>query len=333
MATYNGEEFLLEQLRSILAQTRIPDEVIICDDCSADQTVDILQNFIETNGLSNWFVFENQENVGYLKNFREAMTRAAGDIVFLCDQDDVWENEKIALMVSEMERNPSILALACNYRLIDGDGDPLESSTRKYYNPPRKKTSDAISLVKSGKMLYYNIAQGCACAYRRKLVDMYCAVEECWILPHDWALNLLAYQEQGMYFLDRELLLYRIHGKNRFGISSSWQVIYNRIPRLLDYAKTIGDAVELPIPEETREEIRTLVEFTYVRIRWLREKRLSTWIGGFFRYFATIREYFFFAYAKDFLLVILGRTPKEDDQGIGQCDCSDCQSESAGDLA
>lgn len=311
MTTYNGERFLKEQLASLLAQTRTPDEVIICDDCSTDHTVDILRGFIENNHLKNWHVVENRDNLGYIKNFREAMLRSTGDIVFLCDQDDIWENGKIDQMVTAMETNPAIRAIACNYRLIDGAGAPLISNAKKYYNPSRRKTASDLSQVKSGKTLYYNIAQGCACAYSRDLVEMYCGVKGCWVLPHDWALNLLAYQEQGLYYLDKELLLYRIHGNNQMGVTNSQEKIYNRIPILLEYAQMIGDAVNLPVSDEVKNEIRTLVAFTHIRIQWLRKKRFSVWIGGLFRYFTTVRECFFLQYIKDFALVFLKKIPRE----------------------
>lgn len=304
MTTYNGERFLVEQLVSLLAQTRVPDEVIICDDCSTDGTVAILRSFIANNGLTNWYVFENPDNFGYIKNFREAMRRSSGDIVFLCDQDDIWEPEKIEQMATAMDADPAIRAVACNYRLIDAEGAPLISNAKKYYKPSKRKTADNVSRVKSGKTLYYNIAQGCAYAYRRNLVEMYCGVKDCWDLPHDWALNLLAYQEQGLYYLDRELLLYRIHGNNQMGVTNSHQKIYNRIPILLKYSQMIGDAVNLPISDDVKNEIRTLVEFTRIRVQWLRERRLSVWIGGFFRYFTIVRECFFLQYIKDLALVI-----------------------------
>lgn len=313
MTTYNGERFLWEQLSSILSQTRSPDEVIIFDDCSTDHTVDILLNFIRDNDLHNWLVHNNQKNLGYLKNFRKAMEKSTGEIIFLCDQDDIWEPEKIEMMAAVMEENASIQAVACNYRLIGGDRTLQESTARKYYTPPERKTAD-LSLVKSGKTLYYNIAQGCASAYRRELVDIYCAVEGCWILPHDWALNLLAYQRQGLYYLNRELLLYRIHDKNQMGIVNAKQTVYNRIPRLEKYAKMMEDAVNLPVPETIKEELKALVRFTELRICWLQEKRLSIWIYGFFRHFTIVRKYFFFPFIKDLLLVFLRKNTNDQNE-------------------
>lgn len=311
MTTYNGERFLAEQMQSLLKQTRLPDEVIICDDCSKDGTVETVRRFIETRGLSNWYFFENAENCGYVKNFREAMGRAGGDIMFLCDQDDVWEPDKIEKMAGAMEADPAILAMACGYRLIDGEGKPLVSDTKKFYSASGRDTEGGVSPVRSGKTLYYNIAQGCACAYRRELVEQYRAAQGGQQMPHDWALNLLAYQQQGLYYLNRELLRYRIHGKNQAGVSDARKKISNRIPNLLDYARIMEDAAGLPVAEDIAGEIRLLAEFTHVRVQWLRERKLSLWLKGFFRYFPTVRGYFFKEYLKDLALVLLKKLPGE----------------------
>jgi len=115
IATYNGERFIEEQLKSILEQSVQPDEVIICDDCSTDKTVDKVRRLIEENGLKHWVLQENDENKGFKLNFLQGMKMAAGDIIFLCDQDDIWHPEKIRLMKECMERDQKVSLLACCY--------------------------------------------------------------------------------------------------------------------------------------------------------------------------------------------------------------------------
>ena len=83
MATYNGEKYLYEQLDSIRCQTMPPDEVIICDDCSKDSTVNMIQKYIDKYQLKHWNVYENEKNKGYSKNFSDALKLAKGDIIFL----------------------------------------------------------------------------------------------------------------------------------------------------------------------------------------------------------------------------------------------------------
>lgn len=95
MCTYNGSAFLQEQLDSIAAQTRLPDELVICDDGSSDSTVDIVERF--AHGVSfRVQLFRNPQNLGSTRNFEQAMRLCTGDLIALSDQDDVWMPEKLA---------------------------------------------------------------------------------------------------------------------------------------------------------------------------------------------------------------------------------------------
>ena len=90
MATYNGAEYLYEQLDSIRDQSLKADEVIICDDCSKDNTVAMLKEYVEKNSLGDsWKIIENEENLGYANNFHKALMLAQGDYIFFSDQDDI----------------------------------------------------------------------------------------------------------------------------------------------------------------------------------------------------------------------------------------------------
>lgn len=84
LSTYNGEKYVYKLLQSLLDQTRQPDEVLIFDDKSNDDTVDIIQKFILSNNLKhNWKLEVNQENKGWRRNFMEGMWSSTGDLVFL----------------------------------------------------------------------------------------------------------------------------------------------------------------------------------------------------------------------------------------------------------
>ena len=85
IASYNGAEFIREQLDSIRTQTLPPDEVIIADDCSSDGTFELCREYIAKNNLEGWTLYRNPENLGVRRNFREALMRCTGDYVFTCD--------------------------------------------------------------------------------------------------------------------------------------------------------------------------------------------------------------------------------------------------------
>lgn len=114
MTTYNGLKYISEQLESIKNQTVLPDEVLIYDDRSTDGTYEYVQEYIQTNKLDKWNVVRNKENKGYSLNFSDAMKESHGDIVFLCDQDDIWHLDKIKVMSEIMNSHPEIELLASN---------------------------------------------------------------------------------------------------------------------------------------------------------------------------------------------------------------------------
>ena len=117
MATYNGEKNILEQLDSLLSQTKKINEVLICDDCSTDNTVDIISSFIEKNNLSStWHLKINEKNLGWRKNFFHLLNLASQDIIFTCDQDDIWHETKIEEM-SSLFRNKKIQVLVTDYHV------------------------------------------------------------------------------------------------------------------------------------------------------------------------------------------------------------------------
>ena len=127
MTTYNGAQFVQAQLRSILEQTRQPDEIIICDDGSRDDTVNIIRHVMETSGTDRIRLVENEENLGYIRNFYKAISLTKGDYIFLADQDDIWHREKLEKSLAIMERTGAA-AICTRSRLIDQDGQEMDGN-------------------------------------------------------------------------------------------------------------------------------------------------------------------------------------------------------------
>jgi glycosyltransferase involved in cell wall biosynthesis len=118
MCTYNGEEYLLKQLQSIIYQTQSVDEIVICDDCSEDHTLEIIRDFKEKCPIPI-MVMENAGNVGYVKNFEQAIGLCSGDIIFLSDQDDIWMPEKVAVICDFFEKHSAVSFVFTNAQLIN----------------------------------------------------------------------------------------------------------------------------------------------------------------------------------------------------------------------
>ena len=126
LAAYNGAETICAQLESILAQTRKPDEVLIFDDCSTDDTVETVRRFAaqyDPDGAIR--LIQNEKNQGWRANFMQGFRRAAGDVIFCADQDDVWHKDKLEKMTAVLEQHPEVRVLACNIHPFYEEGAQL----------------------------------------------------------------------------------------------------------------------------------------------------------------------------------------------------------------
>lgn len=126
MATYNGEKYIIKQLETIRKQTRLPDEVIICDDCSTDNTKEVVLNYIKEKSLENWFFYSNRSNMGFYENFFKAVFLAKGDTIYLSDQDDMWDLSKINTFEKIYREKPDCMMLQSNFMYIDKRDRPIK---------------------------------------------------------------------------------------------------------------------------------------------------------------------------------------------------------------
>ncbi|AFP31446.1 glycosyltransferase family 2 protein [Marinobacter sp. BSs20148] len=157
MATYNGAKYLKAQLQSLVDQTLQPDELIITDDCSTDETEAIVREFARKAPFKVEF-FRNEKNMGYCGNFNAALMKTSGDLVFLCDQDDVWFPDKIEHMVGVAERNPEALVVMNDAALTDGRLNELGLTK--------------VGQIRSAGFSMDSFVMGCCCAVRRELLDL-----------------------------------------------------------------------------------------------------------------------------------------------------------------
>ncbi|KIP86143.1 hypothetical protein SN15_09375 [Stenotrophomonas maltophilia] len=222
VCTYNGERFLQEQLDSLLRQTERPDQIVIRDDVSSDGTLDILRAFVpvaEAMGI----VIDlqvNPANVGYRLNFDGALRACTGEVIFLCDQDDVWHADKLERFCAEFERRPDLLALHSDARLIDGEGRVLGRRlfTAILYESKelqRMHGGDGFAL-----MLKRNLMTGAAMAFRRSLLsDALPLPSSEWV--HDAWIGTLAAMRGGIDSLEEPSIDYRLHDQNQLGIGGN----------------------------------------------------------------------------------------------------------------
>lgn len=123
MTTYNGSENIVDQMESLRTQSQKIDEVLIFDDQSKDNTVEIVREYISSNNLSDWSIIVNEQNKGYRLNFLEGVMQAAGDVIFYCDQDDIWEKEKVQQITACFANNPNVMVCGHDVTLFNEDGE------------------------------------------------------------------------------------------------------------------------------------------------------------------------------------------------------------------
>lgn len=200
LATYNGEKYLREQLDSIVAQTYQPYELIIQDDCSTDNTVAIIQEYLPHLPIQ---LEINPVNVGYIHNFELALSKAHGEFIALCDQDDIWESNKLELLLSHIGDSSLIYS---NSLLIDSEGNSLKKTLAEKLNNHFISSHSPIAFV------YDNCVSAHALMFRRSLLPQ--------LFPFPNALYFDAWvaanaaSANGVTYLDQILVRYRQHSTN-----------------------------------------------------------------------------------------------------------------------
>lgn len=228
VCTYNGAAYLQAQLDSLLTQTRLPDEIVIGDDGSIDATLSISQEFAERARHVGVQVQlrRNPHNLGYVRNFSAGLRQAEGDLVFLCDQDDVWRPDKLARMAARFEDDPQLLLLHSDARLVGADGESLQCSLFEALQLTPQEKLDIHDGRAFEVAMRRSFVTGATAALRRDLVELALPVAQDWI--HDEWLTVVAAASGGVDFIDAPLIDYRQHGANQIGarkrtLAMKWQ--------------------------------------------------------------------------------------------------------------
>jgi glycosyltransferase involved in cell wall biosynthesis len=216
LATYNGQNFLRAQLDSIATQTRPPDELVITDDASIDATVREAEQFARTAPFQV-HIHKNPARLGYRANFMRALSLCQGDLLALCDQDDVWAPTKLAV-AEQAFADPDTLLFFHHAWLIDGEGASLGPAAifdAPPYNPPLTRHSlinpFGFSMVFHRALLQFSdLWEGSKGTH-----------ESDSRMPHDQWLYFLAAIFGAIAYSDQPLTQYRQHGANVYGFAST----------------------------------------------------------------------------------------------------------------
>ena len=205
IATYNGGQFLREQLDSLYIQSRKPDEVVVADDCSTDDTQAILEEYHQKKGLK---YIVNDTTLGVNRNFEKAIRNCTGNYIAICDQDDVWMPHKIQTCLSKLQEIENDEP-AC----VSSQGIGVDRNLRETGNN-HKVLSDSSGL--KANLMGMHISQGCTMMMNRKLVEKLKEFPQKEFM-YDAYIGLLAACIGNKYNISEPLMYYRHHDSNVIG--------------------------------------------------------------------------------------------------------------------
>jgi len=275
MATYNGQNYVIEQLDSIRNQTIAPYKVIIRDDCSTDNTVKIMREYLSKYSLKNWEVIENGSNIGYTKNFLRLINDNCQFDILLSDQDDIWDLSKIETILNFKNKHKEALLITTAFHLVNNDGKIIKSVS--YFAKNHKVSFNSV--VK--KSTYPGMT-----FYISKELLLYPQIDEQYLIIHDYYYALLASSMNGFYRLNKKLVNYRQHSNNCIGASKPKNSKKERIKNLLTQIKYDEMMLELCrcYISKKYSYLNKKLQFDKKRLKYFENNELFLIIFSFIQY-------------------------------------------------
>ena len=224
ICTYNGEKYIEEQLLSIINQSHTVNEIILCDDGSFDNTLEICNRIAKEHPIINWNIIKNKHQLGVCDNFAQAFSLCSGDIIFLSDQDDIWRTDKVEKILNYFEEYTNKNTIFSNATIINSKG---EHNTKYCLFDIVGFTSNIQKQFDEGwavELFTYNtLATGATMAFRREILDNWNVSSKrnnIYGMPlHDIQLVFKSLEKNDLGYINDKLTYYRIHDKQTSGIN------------------------------------------------------------------------------------------------------------------
>jgi glycosyltransferase involved in cell wall biosynthesis len=273
LCTYNGEKYLYEQLESIIGQTVLPDEIVICDDDSTDNTVSIIKKFSSSTVIPIR-LYNNEERLGVTRNFKKAISLCNGNYIALCDQDDVWLKNKLEKEIAAFNApgNENLEVVFTDLLLVDEKLNSLGKTMWQHINFTKKLKREWRQGGALSRLLFTgNVVTGASVLFksslRARFLDLLNANYRVWI--HDGLIALVAAKQNTITFLDEVTVLYRQHDKQAIGGYAS----HTTKPRHSDmineqlegYTKGREDLLQLGYKKEQLSQLSALIDHFTIR--------------------------------------------------------------------
>lgn len=271
LSTYNGKQYIREQLDSILNQSYQDIQIQIRDDGSSDGTIAILKEYSEKYDNIQYYV---GKNIGACASFFELFNYKEynADYYATCDQDDVWMEDKIEVAIKQLENYDQIALYCCRTQLVDEQLQPIEDHLRNYCPRPS-----------FGNALVENICTGCTIVFNQKLYQLikgkrpqYCVIHDMWLYQVASCFGTVIYDDQPYIY-------YRQHSGNVIGLDRSRIGLIKRQIRSLNrfkgkYTAQMKEFCKMFILNGNNRELADIFIGTQTswkcRINILKEKRI-----------------------------------------------------------
>lgn len=214
LCTYNGERFLLRQLQSIAAQTRLPDELVVCDDKSGDDTPRIVRDFA---GAAPFPVHLhlNEVNLGSNRNFERAIGLCAGELIALCDQDDIWRADKLEQLERAFEKHPRAASVFSDAIVVDDADQPFPPNLWPAVGLTRAVQERLGGPQAFATLLSRTPVTGATLAFRARYRPLITPIDEGGPLIHDGWIAVLLAGVAPTVALPETLIFYRRHAEQQ----------------------------------------------------------------------------------------------------------------------
>jgi glycosyltransferase involved in cell wall biosynthesis len=219
LCTYNGEEYLGEQLDSLAAQTRPPDELVVCDDRSTDRTPEIVRDFA-TRATFPVSLHVNRDRLGSTPNFERAVGLCRGEVIALCDQDDVWHPRKLRRCEEVFSGDPSVGLVFTDAEVVDTSLRPTGARLWDVTFDPEERR-----LMKQGRafdvLARHNVVTGATMAFRSRFRELALPIPRHDAFIHDGWIALVVAAVSRVEALAEPLVKYRQHARQQIGVAAA----------------------------------------------------------------------------------------------------------------
>lgn len=229
MAVYNGSKYIIEQIDSILKQTIQPKELIFVNDCSSDNSIMMINEYLSDKNNISYKIIQNETNIGYIKSFDVGIQAATCRYIALSDQDDVWLNDKLEILLKEMHnledkygKNKPLLVFS-DVCVVDNNLNTLSSSFNRLHKFHSKRNN-----INFKNICLHNIAPGMSMMINKELINI-ASPFPINVAQHDWWIILLCSLIGKISYIDKPLVLYRQHGANSFGANPWIDLLWLRL--------------------------------------------------------------------------------------------------------